>query len=102
MRAPEAGRDPGIIDDYGRCPVSRRLEAALRAKAGDYLANRILRDHRLPREEMTEAERRRVLEEFIEAMAEYLGKEDAQAILVEVGRGSRSAAAKREPADACE
>lgn len=84
-----AERVRGTIDEYGRCSVSGKLEAALRRKAGDYMANRLLRDYRLPRQEMPDAERKRVLLEFIEAMTEYLGKEDAQEILVEVGRDAR-------------
>jgi hypothetical protein len=92
-----AGRGRGTVEEYGRCSVSVKLEAALRKKAGDYMANRLLRDYRLPRQEMPEDERKRVLLEFIEAMTEYLGKEDAREILVEVGREARlppSAAAR--------
>jgi hypothetical protein len=75
------------VGAVGPSPVSRKLEAAVRERAGDYLANRILRDHRLPRQEMPEQERNLVLMEFIEAMAEFLGKEETQEILAEVGRG---------------
>jgi len=87
-----AKREPGLVDEYGRCSVSRKLEAAVRRKAGDYMANRLLRDNRLPREEMAEDERKRVLLGFIEAMTYYLGKEDAKEILVEVRRGERAQA----------
>ncbi len=82
----------GIIEHYGPSPVSRKLEAALRDKAGDYAANRLLRDHRLPREEMTESERRATLMEFIEAMTDFLGKEETGEILIEVGYSNRSSA----------
>jgi hypothetical protein len=52
---------------------------------------------------MTEHDRKLALAEFIEAMAEYLGKEDTRDILVEVGRDekNRADAAGRVRAGAC-
>jgi hypothetical protein len=92
MKKERAKAEAEIVGEYGPSPVSRKLEAAVRERAGDYLANRILRDHRLPRQEMPEKERNHVLMEFIEAMAEFLGKEETQEILAEVGREERSPA----------
>jgi len=89
-----------IAGKYGPSPVSKKLEAALRARAGDYAANRLLRDHRLPREEMTDSERKATLMEFIEAMTDFIGKEEAGEILVEVGQGKGAATAGRRRARA--
>jgi hypothetical protein len=89
MKKEKAKAEAEIVGEYGPSPVSKKLETAVRERAGDYLANRILRDHRLPRQEMPEKERSHVLMEFIEAMSEYLGKEETQEILAEVGREKR-------------
>lgn len=92
MKKERARAEAEIVGEYGPSPVSRKLEAAVRERAGDYLANRLLRDHRLPRREMPEKERNQVLMEFIEAMTEFLGKEEARDILVAVGRDERPTA----------
>jgi hypothetical protein len=96
----KAGVQLDIAERFGPSPVSKRLEAALREKAGDYAANRLLRDHRLPREEMTDSERKATLIEFIEAMTDFLGKEEAGEILVEVGQGAGAAGKGRARAGA--
>lgn len=100
MKSESNGNESSIEGAYGPSPVSRKLEAAVREKAGDYLANRLLRDHRLPRLEMSEAERNQALMEFIEAMSEYLGKEETEAILVEVGSASTERGRRRSSARA--
>jgi hypothetical protein len=97
----EGKKDEGeMTGQYGPSPVSRSLEAAVRKKVGDYLANRLLRDYRLPRLEMTEAERNQALMEFIEAMSEYLGKEETEAVLVEIGSAAAGRSRERSGARA--